>query len=64
MQQLLAAQFQQKKVYVVADDENGQFLYGGDAYIATTTATAPNDDALSFDYELTGTGKLTTVPVS
>lgn len=64
MQQLLAAQFQQSKVYAVWEDVNGQFLYGGDAYISTTSTDANFDDLVSFDYELTGTGPLTTVPVS
>lgn len=64
MQQLLAAQFTQQKVYVVWSDVNGQFLYGGDAYLSSVSTDANFDDLVSFDFELTGSGPITTQPVS
>lgn len=64
MQQLLSAQFQQTKVYITWEDASGQFFYGGDAYISTTSTDANFDDLTSFDYEITGTGPISTIPVS
>lgn len=64
MQQLMAAQFQQQKGYATWEDIDGQFLYGGDVIFTSTKTDSNFDDLVTFDYELTGTGPINTVPVS
>lgn len=64
MQQLMAAQFQQQTGYAVWEDIDGQYMYGGDVIFTSTKTDSNFDDLTSFDFELTGTGPIRTVPVS
>lgn len=64
MQQLVAAQFQQKKVFLTWQADSNQFFYGWDGYITTTSSDANYDDLVTFDYEFTATGIPYLTPVS
>ena len=64
MTQLMSAQFTQQIAYAVWEDPDGQFLYGGDVIFTSTKTDADFDGLVTFDYELTGTGPINTVPVS
>ena len=64
MQQLLAAQFAQQIGYAVWEDTAGQFMYGGDVIFTSTSTDSNFDDVATFDFELTGTGPISIVPVS